>query len=282
MKNVPPILLVPVQLQTRRYTTPVPPHYHRMWELSVFESGEFKNVIDGQEHMICAGDVLLLGEPHMHSLDFISGPNAYWDIYVPDQEMRVICNLISPDFYEKIATKQTLVHFKLSSTRLQHLLRDLRELSNYELSIFTKEFANSGKSITSSFLVHYLLGVYHNRQSMENITTPDWLQNLLYNLQSPDFFCQKVSDIIDSTGYSHSQFSRAFKDYTGIALIDYLVSKRLEYATELLQKTDYSILNISSTIGYDSLSFFIRLFKKQYGITPLQYRKQRTAVLLKK
>ena len=49
-----------------------------------------------------------------------------------------------------------------------------------------------------------------------------------------------------------------------------------------MDQIDYSILNISSTIGYDSLSFFIRLFKKQYGITPLQYRKQRTAVLLKK
>lgn len=266
MRNALPILLVPVQLKTKKYTTPAPPHYHRMWEISVFESGKFKNTIDGQQYFLDAGDVVLLGEPHMHSLDFISGPNSYWDLYISDSEMRAICDLIDPDFYEKIITKQILVRFKLSDSRLQYFLRDLRELCNHE--------ASSKKGIASSFLAHYLLGIYYNRWNAENNTMPHWLRTLLYNLQSSVFFCQKASDIIDSTGYSPSQFSRIFKEYTGITLIEYLTKKRMEYAIELLLKTETPLLDITYTLGYTSLSFFIKLFKKQYGITPLQYRIQ--------
>lgn len=279
MKNISPLLLVPNQILTRRYTTPVPPHYHRLWEIAVFESGEFNTIIDGKTYHATAGDVFLIGEPHLHELTFISGPNAYWDLYVSDNELQKICELISPDLYRQINSKEILVHFKLSSQRLQHLIRDLRELSNYELTIFKKDITHE---ISPSFLVHYLLGVYFNRQRMEDSQIADWFQTFLYNLQSPEFFCKNVSDIIDTTRYSHSQVAREFKEQTGTTLIDYLMYKRLEFSAELLLRTDLSILSIASQVGYDSLSFFIKLFKKIYGLTPLQYRKQRTSVILNK
>ena len=88
MKNISPLLLVPNQILTRRYTTPVPPHYHRLWEIAVFESGEFNTIIDGTTYHATAGDVFLIGEPHLHELTFISGPNAYWDLYVSDNELQ--------------------------------------------------------------------------------------------------------------------------------------------------------------------------------------------------
>ena len=273
MKQVPTLLLVPRQLSLRRYTTPVPPHLHRMWELSIFESGEFKNIIDDQEYLVSAGEVFLIGEPHSHTLNFRSGPNSYWDLYIPDDLLHKICDMISYDLYEQIRSKQLLVHFKLSSRRLQNILHDLRELSNYDLIASTIESPSDNKQLfPSTFLIHYLLGIYSNRRKMEKSPLPDWFQNLLYNLQSPEFFSKPVADIISSTGYSPAQFSRVFKSQIGITLVEYLQSKRMDYALELLQKTDYSIIKISLEVGYTSLSFFIKTFKKLYGVTPLQYR----------
>ena len=273
MKKQSPILLVPKQLQIRKYATPAPTHYHRMWEFSIFESGEYINTIDNQSYRVTAGDVFLIGEPHLHALECTSGPHAYWDIYLPNDEMKKICDLISPDFYDDLYSKKIFVHFKLSNARLQHLLYDLRELSNYELSAQTSNSSTTtNNSILSSFLAHYLLGIYYNGKNKQELSTPEWLQNLLYNLQSPEFFCQKASEIIKLSDYSQPQFSREFKKYTGLTLIDYLMVKRLDYAAELLQKTELSVLQISFEVGYTSLSFFIRLFKKRYNVTPLQYR----------
>lgn len=273
MKNHSPVVLVPKQLQIRRYTTPVPLHYHRMWELAIFESGNYINIIDGEKYDVSPGDVFLIGQPHLHAMEFVSGPNAYWDLYISNEEMQKICALIDGNFYEDIYSKKILVHFKLSETRLHHVLHDLREVSNYELSVSTtQKKENASKHAISSFLVHYLLGFYFTRQHKKNLSIPEWLQNLLYNLQSPEYFCQKAATIIENSGYSHAQFSREFKKYTSLTLIDYLTEKRLEYATELLQKTDLSVLDIAFNVGYTSLSFFIRIFKERYGVPPLQYR----------
>ena len=47
---------------------------------------------------------------------------------------------------------------------------------------------------------------------------------------------------------------------------------RLERAEFLLSSTEFSITEISMQSGFNNVSFFIRSFKKAYGLTPLQYR----------
>ena len=58
----------------------------------------------------------------------------------------------------------------------------------------------------------------------------------------------------------------------GISLVEYMINKRLNYAADLLSTTNKSTLEISSLVGYDSYSCFVRLFKKQFNVSPIQYR----------
>ena len=52
-----------------------------------------------------------------------------------------------------------------------------------------------------------------------------------------------------------------------------LISMKIEYAKELLEKGELTVAEISAECGYDSVSNFIKLFKKHANLTPLQYRK---------
>ncbi len=72
---------------------------------------------------------------------------------------------------------------------------------------------------------------------------------------------------------SYSYFSRSFKRITGNGFKDYLNSVRLSQAERLLVSTDKSIMEVSLECGYDNVSYFIMLFKRHKGITPLEYRK---------
>ena len=63
------------------------------------------------------------------------------------------------------------------------------------------------------------------------------------------------------------------KNVTGKTLVAYLQSKKLDYAKTLLLTTNYSVLEISSLLNYDSLSYFIRIFKQEFGLTPFKFRK---------
>lgn len=61
----------------------------------------------------------------------------------------------------------------------------------------------------------------------------------------------------------------------GTTVLGYVQSLRLEQAKQLLIETNLTIIEIASQVGYESLSHFGYLFKRQFGITPREYRKQK-------
>ncbi len=68
-----------------------------------------------------------------------------------------------------------------------------------------------------------------------------------------------------------------FTDRFGISPIQYLNQKRIEVSKEALLNTDKRIHEIGSMVGFLNTSHFIRMFKKQTGVTPLAYRNQTPA-----
>ncbi|MGG4145537.1 helix-turn-helix domain-containing protein [Paenibacillus algorifonticola] len=68
--------------------------------------------------------------------------------------------------------------------------------------------------------------------------------------------------------------SRLFRRETGHSLTDYLVRMRIARAREELEKTNTKISDIAVMIGYSNFSHFSKLFKKETGLTPQEYRKK--------
>ncbi len=66
--------------------------------------------------------------------------------------------------------------------------------------------------------------------------------------------------------------AHSFTKYTGLSPIQYLNERRLETACRLLRETDYSISDISSSVGFSSQSYFTQIFRKKYDMAPLRYR----------
>ncbi|TDL73615.1 AraC family transcriptional regulator [Rhodococcus qingshengii] len=78
----------------------------------------------------------------------------------------------------------------------------------------------------------------------------------------------------DKVGTNPYTLSKYFKKIMGINFIDYITQLRIDKAKELLLKTDMKINDISEQVGYRQ-SYFNRIFKKQVGVPPSQYRKAR-------
>ncbi len=68
--------------------------------------------------------------------------------------------------------------------------------------------------------------------------------------------------------------SRRFKNANGISLGDYLQKLRLEYCCQLLETTSLSVEQLVERVGYSSQSSLRRLFRKQLGMSPRQYRQR--------
>lgn len=83
-----------------------------------------------------------------------------------------------------------------------------------------------------------------------------------------------IEEYAQSRSMSISWFLRNFKQITGTSPMQYILNIRIGNAATLLETTDYNITEISTIIGYDNPLYFSRIFKKQKGISPANYRKQ--------
>ena len=72
--------------------------------------------------------------------------------------------------------------------------------------------------------------------------------------------------------YNPSYFSRVFKERFGITLADYLTKERTAHAAKLLLETDYTTEHIATICGYGDKSTLYRAFRKEYSVTPSEYR----------
>lgn len=80
--------------------------------------------------------------------------------------------------------------------------------------------------------------------------------------------------IAASVSLHPNYFHRIFKNSLGITPREYLTKTRLNNAKNFLLSTVLSIEEISLKCGFDSTSYFIKLFKKEYSITPAIYREK--------
>lgn len=83
-----------------------------------------------------------------------------------------------------------------------------------------------------------------------------------------------IEEFAISRHMSISWFIRNFKEYTHSTPAQYLLSLRISNAQTLLESTDYNVTEIAEIVGYDNPLYFSRLFKKQCGMSPSEFRKE--------
>ena len=90
-----------------------------------------------------------------------------------------------------------------------------------------------------------------------------------------DHFSQNITleDISEQIGFNPAYFSTLFKKETGKNFLEYVTELRIQKAKNYLIQTDYDIAEIASSVGYGDLKYFSKLFKKNTGLSPSEFRK---------
>ena len=81
-----------------------------------------------------------------------------------------------------------------------------------------------------------------------------------------------VEDLADVLGVSASYLSRLFKKETGDSVSTYIRTQKIEMAKNLLQYSEYSMIEIANRLSFSSQSHFIQQFRESVGMTPKKYR----------
>lgn len=83
-----------------------------------------------------------------------------------------------------------------------------------------------------------------------------------------------LDDAAEHCHISSAYLSRLFKKNTGINFVAYVTERRMSLAKELLTQSDFSVTAIALELSYNDVQYFYKTFKKAFGLSPTEFRKQ--------
>ncbi|OMF32125.1 hypothetical protein BK133_14840 [Paenibacillus sp. FSL H8-0548] len=177
--------------------------------------------------------------------------------------------------YDRDATVFPILRIAFMINRMVHELNTNRmQVIEYNFNEFCADIlkADELKQIAPLFL-----------EMIESIMArlqPDTEQKHSLLISSVLHYIEQESDSTDlslkaiaaSFNISANYLGQIFKDEVGKSVAQYIHDLRMEHVLELLKNTSKSVKEIAAKVGYNNEATFYKLFKKQYGITPAEYR----------
>ena len=243
-------------------------HGHTFREITYLFCGEAQDIVNGTPHSIKKCSVIFLGPMHYHRYHIRSGMKyEHRDIYVAENVFQTICDALGAHVYERFCDPQKPAILTLSEDGMLELDARLRKLQLADPENLSEEECAVHRAIVAELVGHYIEACNLVQQPY-----PQWLLNFLAEMNRTEVVCGSFENLVRLSNYSAGHLSRAFKKHMGITVADYFSDLKMRHALSLLVNTNMPISEISSEIGYSSLSHFIHKFEKRYKVSPRVYR----------
>lgn len=244
-------------------------HYHDELEFLMVHSGRFSCRVDGKDYIASESDVIFInaGVPHeteaLEDRTRVSLIQFRESRYLDTEIRKIIKYSVKFQNWEGDGVRIIRSH-ELFET-LDALLTECEEKKNaYEIM---------ARSLVLKIIgTLYRTGILSNA---EQVFASPTVQKILPALSAiNERFAENIclDDISSLLGFDRSYFCRIFKSATGATFTEYLNFVRICKAEKLLSKTDESILDISADVGFSSVSYFNKIFKKYKNCSPSFYR----------
>ncbi len=256
-----------------------PAHTHNYVEVIYMCSGQTRHLVNGNEVLLEQGELLLLNQ------------NAVQEIFPAREEDIAVNFIILPEFFddalrmmekEENMLRQFVIdclrgdsqgagylHFQVADVLpVQNLVENLIWTILHRLP--NKRSINQ---ITMGLLFLQLMNQIDRARTDESSGTQQFLMNVLGYIEE-HYRDGELSDLAKELHYDLSWMSREIRKQTGKTYTELVQAKRLSQAAYLLSHTAMSVLDIGLSVGYENISYFHRIFKKKYGMSPRGYRLQ--------
>lgn len=239
-------------------------HSHDFYEFLIITEGGLINVSNGVEERLELGDALIIPPDVEHH--FLQNEKCiHRDVMVHKDLFLEACALLD------ISASQMFVN--ATCTKIRASVEAIKLLEQMVLSYVATDDITV-KTKEERAIVIYLLSLslfpnFSQSQSLDSFKTQCIaLVNEKFN--SPN----AIKIICDYFHYNQSYMCEKFKRVFGITMTDYLNDLRVARAAYLLSASSYSLREICDSIGFNSLSYFNKIFKERYFVSPAKYRKQ--------
>ena len=250
----------------------IPVHWHDEFEIIYVRSGFLTVSISGESYIGKTGDAFVVSPGNLHLMGSQTGTVDYYTFLFP---LKYISFRTDDMLDEKLLEPLNSGHLMICP-RVNDTAKELCEqlIKIYEAKNDESESKITTQVRTKIILLQFILEMWkkgfviENDTSGRNIVEKEMVSYIQQN------FTGKISlrEFGEQFHLSEKYISRYFKEHFHITLSQYVTYLRLEHAKQLLQDTDIPVTDVAMQSGYQNVSYFIRSFKKTYGISPLKYR----------
>lgn len=259
--------------------TNVPLHWHREFEIIIIKKGSGIVTVNFQKYQVSSGDIIIAPPGSLHSIEGNENVTMNYENILFSKELLTFPenDLTWDEFLLPFFSGELSIRTKISHGKKVH--GQLSEIIDYLDDICDKRPYGYQLAVKGAIMqIIYLL--ITNPPSQEDVTAVDKSKEKIKSIirYISTHYTEEIT-IDEIAGYCHyspSHFMKFFKAHTGMSFINYLNDYRVTEARTMLANTTDSILDISLQCGFTNLSNFNRIFKRKYGISPRQMRKQLT------
>lgn len=258
-----------------RYTPPFV-HTHAFFEVLYVLRGTCEHDIFGKKYLMQEGDLCLLSPSVTHSI-FTKENSLVINILIRR-------NNIEDIFFHVLRDQNMISEFLLNSIYLKkhaeyltiHTSGD-EDVKNQILEMYMEQFemdAFYDRILTSMLIIFFTKLARKYKKTAETVSSIPACASTakLLHVIVNEYDTITLNDLSSRLGYSVPYCSKYIKNVTGHSFQQLLKQVRFQKAENYLRTTRYSVHKISELLGYENPENFMRAFKKEYGISPSQFR----------
>ena len=251
-------------------------HCHPEAEFYYLEEGDVTFFVEEQTFELHAGDAMFIPPNLVHHASKADGmPCSYWALVFSldwlsgylGGEGNLYVNTLLDHRQEAIMAIRAGANSEILE-RLKHIRYYAdRPIQEYELRLLGELMI----SIQEIYNVVSAKVRYNERTDAARLGVQKGIDYVMAHYDES----VTLDALVECSGYSESHFCHRFKSATGYTPFAYLNRVRVIKAAELLVTTNEKITSIASKCGFDNISYFNRVFRKQMHMSPGQYRNQK-------
>ena len=252
-----------------------PPHCHSEFEINYILDGNATFVCNNESFTASSGDVFIFLPNQIHGMSPLENQKIYYDtllfkadILGPVEErgyQSIINPLVNGEFKIKLPISKGDSHYENIRNTIETVFASAKN-NTAPMDILLK-------SNLLKFFYHLYMNGFIYDQQLTQTRYADIIRPALQYIE--DHFAEEltVDELAGLIPLSKSYFMYCFKKATGIGTIAYATQIRIKKACELILNSDKPITQIAFECGFHNLANFNRLFKKNTGYSPLDYKK---------
>lgn len=244
-------------------------HYHHAYELYYVLEGEREYFIGDSFYSVEDGDLVWVPKNMLHKTEgkgatrfLIYFKESFLEKYFSPE---TINNLTCPKPFIFRPEPNLKAEFEdLFYKMLMEHNKKRMHIESYDEFLIAKTFFDV------LFFIFYHNNYYQKAISKPNERMHEIVKYINNNYQYPLTIQKTAYDF----GITKDHLCHIFPKYMGVTFITYLNTVRIKAACEILKKEKDSILEISNKCGFSSSHYFCKVFKKEKGMSPSEYRAQ--------